>query len=107
MGSEAQRRVLANAGDREPRPGEFRRFRVLDRRNRAATAEPTPVEIIVSAACPKCGRARGDSDQSMRVFDVWTRTEHSISVIRNPCGHVDLHEQLLAEAERFRLEQSA
>ncbi len=97
-------RVLRLAGARDPLPGEWRRYRVLDRRNRPATAAPTVVEVVVSAACPHCGRARGGDDESMVVVDHCSGTEHSISLIRNRCPHVEMHEALLEEAERFRLE---
>jgi hypothetical protein len=112
-----QARVLALAGAREPEPGEVRAYVVLDRRNRAATAAPTPTAVYVPAACPavvreadgttrQCGCARAIAD-TMRVLDCWTQTEHVISAIRNPCGHVEMHEALLAESERFDLERSA
>lgn len=99
MASEAQQRVLRLAGAREATPGETRRYKLLDRRDRAATAEPTPVEVTVSAACATCGKARGQGED-MRVFDVWTQTEHTISKIRNACGHVEMHEALLDEVDR-------
>lgn len=91
-------RVLRYAGARPARPGETRTYKLLDRRERAATVVPTAVEVTVSAACPRCGRARAIGED-MTVWDVWTQTEHVISMIRNPCGHADLHLALLEEAD--------
>jgi hypothetical protein len=44
--------------------------------------------------------------RNMRVVDHWTQNEYTISIIRNPCGHVELHEALLNEADRLRLEET-
>jgi hypothetical protein len=110
--SSQQARVLGLAGARMPKPGEVRAYVVLDRRNRPATAAPTPTAVYVPAACPAmindtttCGRARAIAD-NMLVLDHCTQNEYTISIIRNPCGHVELHEALLNEADRLRLEET-
>lgn len=99
-------RVLRNAGAREATPGETRTLRLLDRRDRHATAAPTPIEVVVPAACPRCGKARG-KPELVQAWDVRSKTEYPLSVWRNPCGHVDLHADVIQEAERFMLGATA
>lgn len=103
---EQQARVLALAGARDATPGEIRTVHLLDRRGRSSTAEPTAVTVVIPAACPVCGKARGEPEE-LTVWDVCSRSEHPLSVWRNACGHTDLHADVLEEAERAQLNCSA
>lgn len=99
-GDRLRARAAALGGARDPRPGETRTYTVLDRSG-DPTAAPRPVTVVVAAACPRCGKARGEAEP-MTVTDAWTQTEHEISAWVNRCGHVDLHVDVLAEADQQR-----
>lgn len=105
-------RVLRNAGARPAQPGEVRRYllRALDG---DPTAPPRIIEVTVPAACParvgdhRCGIARG-APEERTLRDSQARTEYTITVPeRQPCGHVVLHRDLIAEHENLHLRESA
>jgi hypothetical protein len=95
-------------GTRLAKVGEARTLILWDRRNRHPQAPPTVIEVVVSAACPvkDCGKLRGEP-KIMKAWDVWSQTENPLSVWRNPCGHVDMHADVIEEAERYRLQEGA
>lgn len=95
-------------GVRLARAGEARSLILWDRRNRHPQAPPTVIEVVVSAACPVegCGKLRGEPE-TMKAWDVFSQSENPLSVWRNNCGHVDLHADVIEEAERYRLQEGA
>lgn len=92
-----QARILAHA-TRDPRPGETRAYLIRDDSG-DPTGKPVTAYATVPAACPTCGKARGEPTERT-VHDACTDTEYRISVWRNSCGHVDLHRDVIAEAKR-------
>jgi hypothetical protein len=100
-----RQRVLAHV-TRDPRPGETRTYLVRDEREAHPTALPVTVSVVVSAACGRCGKARGEPTERT-VHDASTDTDYEVSVWRNPCGHPDLHRDILTEAELYRLAREA
>ncbi|WP_418345806.1 hypothetical protein [Rhodococcus pyridinivorans] len=70
--------------------------RVADRRH-SPVGLATIRTITIAGTCPRCGGPRGEpypynfyDDGAWLVADCWD----------NPCGHVDLYNAVLAEAER-------
>lgn len=70
--------------------------RVADRRH-SPVGHATIRTITIAATCPRCGGPRGEprphnfyDDGEWLVTDCWD----------NPCGHVDMYNAVLAEAER-------
>lgn len=72
--------------------------RVIDHGTGPGYTYPVIRTIAIGAYCPKCGGRRGEprphnfcEDGGWLTCDRWT----------NPCGHLDLYRDLLAERRRF------
>ncbi|ONF62273.1 hypothetical protein AVR91_0238580 [Amycolatopsis keratiniphila subsp. keratiniphila] len=71
--------------------------RVIDRSG-WGTSAPYPAirRVEISRCCPTCGGQRGEP----RNHNFYEDGQHlSCDVWDNPCGHVDMHEAVLAEAK--------
>jgi hypothetical protein len=74
--------------------------RVIDRSGWGTSAPyPAIYTVVISAHCLVCGERRGEprnhnfhEDGEWLACDVWD----------NPCGHVDMYETVLTEANRNR-----
>lgn len=53
--------------------------------------------VTISAFCPRCGGRRGTPHpHRFHVDDEW----HTVDVWSNSCGHTDMYDAVLAEADR-------
>lgn len=64
---------------------------------RVITAKAT-----VACECPKCGGPRGEPESRSFYDDGDTYTAN---VWTNPCGHVDMYDDVLKEAKSFKLDE--
>lgn len=55
--------------------------------------------VTVPARCPQCGGPRGTDTIRRHVFRADGET-HSVDVWSNPCGHVDLYDEVVRESQR-------
>lgn len=79
------------------RPSDERMIvRVADRR-RSPVGHATIRTISISIACPQCGNRRGPvTNHNFYDDGEWLSCDRW----ENPCGHVDMYDAVLAEAER-------
>lgn len=63
----------------------------------------TPVtrKITISAFCPRCGQRRGEPQGLNQCDDgAW----YWVQVWTNPCGHLDMYEDVLSEADAMAID---
>jgi len=60
---------------------------------------PVVTTVTIPAVCPRCGGPRGEA-RTLRQHE--DGTTYFVDVWDNPCGHVDLYEDVVREAARYR-----
>lgn len=75
--------------------------------DREAMKDATHYRVITTKAtvaceCPKCGGPRGEPE-SRNFYD--DGDTYTANVWTNPCGHIDMYDDVLKEAKSFKLDE--